>query len=93
MTLTLERSFVRSLSLGCDSGKMPSLTRLPVHQGGVLDNSVIPDHDGTLSPLDTSVEVGSPGDVLVEEVEDGVGFLLLETDNLAGDWKMLGICG
>jgi hypothetical protein len=66
---------------------MPSLARLPVDKGSVLNGSVVPDDDGLLLPLDAGVEVGAPGDVLVEEVEDGVGLFLLEADNVAGDCR------
>ena len=84
--LTLEGRLVRPLSLRRDSGKMPSLATLPVHQRSVLHCSVVPGHDSTSSPLDSGVEVCAPGDVLVEEVEDGIGFLLLEADDVAGDY-------
>lgn len=86
-TLTLKGGLIGPLSLGRDAGEMPSLARLPVDEGSVLDGSVVPDDDGLFLPLDAGVEVGAPGDVLVEEVEDGVGFLLFEADNVTGDWK------
>lgn len=82
-SLTLKRSLIRAFSLRRNAGKMPSLARLPVDNGSVLDNSVIPDDDRSLLPLDASVEVGAPGDVLVEKVEDGVRLFLLEADNAA----------
>lgn len=68
---------------------MSSLTRLPVNKSSVQRNSVIPNHNSSLSPLDAGMEVGAPGDVLVQEVEDGVGLLLLEANDLAGDWIKL----
>lgn len=68
---------------------MSSLTRLPVDNSSVQRNSVIPNHNGALSPLDSGVEVGAPGDVLVQEVQDGIGLLLLETNDLASDWMVL----
>lgn len=84
-SLTLKRSLIRALRLRRNAGKMPSLARFPVHNGSVLDNSVIPDDDRSLLPLDASVEVCAPSDVLVEKVEDGVRLFLFETDNTAGN--------
>ena len=51
----------------------------------MLRNTVVPNHDGTLLPLDADVEVSTPGKMLVEEVENGVGFFFLKADNIAGD--------
>jgi hypothetical protein len=51
---------------------MSALTRLPVNDSSVLGQTVIPDDDGRLFPLDASLEVCAPCDVLVEEVQDGI---------------------
>lgn len=64
---------------------MSTLTRLPVYQGCVLNESVIPDDDGALLPLDTNMEIGTPSDVLVQEIEDGVGLFLFEANDFASN--------
>jgi len=64
---------------------VPPLAGGPVDDGGVLRHAVVPDHDSALLPLDTNLEVGAPGEVVVEEVEDGIGFLLLEANNVTSD--------
>lgn len=64
---------------------MAPVTALPVNNGSVLSDTIVPDDNGALLPLHTGLEVGSPGNVLVEELENGVRLLLLEADNLTGD--------
>lgn len=83
--LTLKRSLEGSLGLRCDTGQVASLSRLPVDQSSVLSYTVVPNNDCVGLPLDTYVEVGTPAKMLVEEVEDGVGFFLLEADDIASD--------
>lgn len=56
---------------------MPPLPALPVHQRRVLRHAVVPHDDGVLLPLHARVEVGAPGDVLVEEIQDRVRLFLL----------------
>jgi hypothetical protein len=85
INLTLEWRLIRSLSLGRDASKMSSLTRVPVKNRSVLNCSVIPNHDSPFLPLDASVEVCAPCNMLEKEVEDGVGFFFLETDNVSCD--------
>lgn len=43
----------------------------------MLSDSVIPDDNGAFFPLDAGLEVGAVGQVVVEELEDGVGLFLL----------------
>lgn len=64
---------------------MPPLAALPVDQGAVLRDSVVPDDDGARLPLDAGLEVSAVGKVVVEELEQGVGLFLLEADDLTGD--------
>lgn len=65
---------------------MAPLTILPVDEGRVLGHAVVPDDNGALLPLDTGLEVGSIGQMVVEELEDGVRFLLLHAYNFTGDY-------
>lgn len=53
----------------------------------MLCNTIVPNDDGALLPLDPRLEVGSVGEVVVEEFEQGVRLLLLETNNVAGNWS------
>lgn len=85
INLTLEWRLIRSFSLGCDASKVSSLARLPVKNRSVLNCSVVPNHDSPCLPLDASVEVCAPCNMLVKEVEDGVGFFFLETDDASCD--------
>ena len=67
--LGLESRLVRRLRLGRDPGQMAALPARPVDEGGVLCHPVIPHHNGTGLPLDTSMEVGPKGDVVFARVE------------------------
>lgn len=51
---------------------MSTLAVLPVDNGTVLRDAVVPDDDGSFFPLDASLEVRAVRQVLVEEVEDCV---------------------
>lgn len=57
----------------------------PVSQSRVDGPPVIPHDDGAGGPLYAGLEIDSGGDVVIEEVEDGVRLFLLETDNVASD--------
>lgn len=46
----------------------------------------IPDDHGSGPPADTALEVLRKGDVVVEELEEEVGFLFLVADDVAGDY-------
>lgn len=64
---------------------MPPLAVLPIDESTVLSDSVVPDDDGLVLPLDASLEVGALCQMGVQEVEDGVGLLLLQSDDITGD--------
>ncbi|KAK1244338.1 hypothetical protein MKX07_003137 [Trichoderma sp. CBMAI-0711] len=63
---------MRLLSLGRDASKVSPLTVVPVYQSAVLGHSVVPHNDGPVLPPDAGLEVGSLGQMSVQEVEDGV---------------------
>jgi hypothetical protein len=75
------------LRLRSDAGQMPPLPIVPVEDGRVLRHPVVPDHDGSLLPPDTNLEVGAEGQVVVEKLEQGVRLLLLQADDVAGDYS------
>lgn len=83
---TLIRSLKRPFRLGRQSRQMSPLGILPVDQRRVLGNSVVPNDNGAFLPLDTGLEVGAVGEMVVEELEEDVGLLLLEADDVTGDW-------
>ncbi len=83
--LLAERRFVRSLGLGGDPGQVPALSILPVDQGGVLRNPVVPDDNGARLPPNSRVEVGAERDVLIQELENGIRLFLLEPNNITSD--------
>lgn len=64
---------------------MPPLAVFPVDESTVLSDSVVPDDDGLVLPLDASLEVGALCQMVVQELENGVGFLLLHPNNIASD--------
>lgn len=82
------RSLVRDLSLGCDSGQVSALTVFPVNNGAVLGNAVVPNNNCALFPLDTGLEVSAQGNVVVEELKDGVGLFLLEANDLTCELRV-----
>lgn len=45
----------------------------------------VPHDDGSRSPLDADLQVLRKGNVVVQEVEEGVGFLALVADDVLGD--------
>lgn len=67
-----EWRLVRSLSLRRDASQMSPLPVLPVNQGRVLRDPVVPDNDGAGLPLDAGLEIGAVREVIVEELEEGV---------------------
>lgn len=75
----------RPLGLGRDACQVPPRTVVPVEQRRVLRDAVVPDDDGAGLPADADVEVGAEGDVVVEELEQRVGLLLLEALDLTRD--------
>ena len=64
---------------------MPSLARLPVYQRTVLRDTIVPDHHGSFFPLDPCLEIRTIGKMVVQELQDSIRFLLLQTDNLTRD--------
>ncbi len=85
LSLTLKWRLKRNLTLRRDTGQMPALARLPVKNSRVLRDSVVPEHNGTRLPADASMEVSTVGEVVIQELEQGVGFLLLVADDFACD--------
>lgn len=61
---------------------MPPLPALPIHQGRVLRHAVVPDDDGALLPLDAGLEIGAVREMVVQELEERIRLLLLETDDV-----------
>lgn len=85
-SLTLERRLEWPLGLRGDAREVAALAVLPVNKRRVLGDAVVPDHDGALLPLDAHLEVGAVGEVVVQELEERFGLLLLEADDVAGDF-------
>ena len=65
---------------------MSPLPILPVNQRRMLRHPVIPHHDSSLGPLDAGLKVRAVGQMIIKELEQGVGFFLFEADDFAGDW-------
>ncbi len=84
-TLSLERGLEGTLGLRRDSCQVPPGTGAPVCNSRVLSHSVVPNDDGSLLPLDPRVEIRSVGKMVIQELEDRVGLLLLQPDNVPGD--------
>lgn len=63
-------SLKRRFGLGCNARQVSALARLPVHQSRVLRYTVVPDDHGTWLPLDSGLEVGAVGNVVVEEFQE-----------------------
>lgn len=56
-----------------------------IYPRGQGKGAYIPDDYGSGPPADTALQVLREGDVVVEELEEEVGFLFLEADDIAGD--------
>lgn len=80
--LRLEGCLERPLSLGRNASQMPPLTALPIYQGRVLRHTVVPDNNGALLPLHAGLEISAVGEMVVQELEQSIGLLLLEADNV-----------
>lgn len=74
----------RPLSPRSQPRKMSSTTILPIQNCRVRSNSVIPNHHCTLLPLHSRMHICAKRDVLIQEVEEVVGFFLFETYDTAG---------
>lgn len=62
----------------------------------MLSNAVIPNNDSALLPLDTDVEVGPIGNVVIQEFEQRIRLFLLQTFDISRDcvvFHMLGYLG
>lgn len=82
---TLKRSLEWLLCLGGDASKMSPLAVLPIHKSTVLGDSVVPDNNSLVLPLDACLEVGSQCQMVVQELEKGVGLFLLQANNVTSD--------
>ncbi len=67
------------------SGRLVSGTHGQRVGGGNWAVTHIPYDDGLFGPLDTDVKVGAKGDVIVQELEQGVALLLLVPHDVARD--------
>ena len=65
---------------------MSALAAGPIDECRMLCHAVVPYYDGAGLPLDTGMEVGTEGDVVIQELEQRVRFFLLQTDDFAGDY-------
>lgn len=64
---------------------MAALARLPVDDGRVLRDAVVPDDDSALLPLDAGLEVRPVRQVVVQEPEEHFRLLVLEADDAPRD--------
>jgi hypothetical protein len=85
--LRLEGCPVRPLGLRRDASEVPPLSALPVHQRRMTRLAVIPNNDRSFLPLDTRLEVGAVGDVVVQKFEQCIALFLLQPDDIASDWR------
>lgn len=83
--LVLELGLKGTLGLRRDARQVAPRPVIPVHQCRVLSDAVVPHDDGAGLPLDTNVEVGAPGDVLIKKLEKAVRLLLLKALDFAGN--------
>jgi hypothetical protein len=67
---------------------MTPLTILPVQNRGVCSDPIVPHNHRVLLPLQTSLQVRTKSDVLVQEIEQMVGLLLLEPYNTASELRV-----
>ena len=89
--LALKRCLKRPLGLRRDAGQVAALPVLPVDEGRVLRDAVVPHDDGALLPLDTRLEVAAKGEVVVQELEQRVRLFLLQAYNVARDCCTAGL--
>lgn len=82
---SLERGLKRALSLRSNPGQMPPGAGAPIRKGRMLRYPVVPNDNGAFLPLHPRVEVGSEGEVVVQEFENRIGLFLLEADDITGD--------
>jgi len=64
---------------------MPALAVLPIEDGGVRRNPVVPNNDSARLPLHAHLQVSTERDVVVQELEQIVALLLLEANDAAGE--------
>lgn len=56
----------------------------------MLSDAVIPNYNSTLGPLHAGLEVGSVGEVVVQELEECIRLFLFQADNISGDYSIGG---
>lgn len=78
-------SLYGTLCLRCDPRNMAPLAIGPVECGGVRGDAVVPNHYRFWGPFDSHLKVLAECDVVIEELQEIVTFLLLVSDNVAGE--------
>ena len=81
----LDWSLIWCFGLRRNSCQMPACTIVPVQQGRMCGNSVVPNHDSTRLPLHPSLKVLTLGNMVVQEVQQEVAFFFLETNNTTAE--------
>lgn len=87
LRVTLKRRLKWRLSLRSQSGDVTPLAILPVKHSRVASHAVVPDNNSTRLPADSGLKVLRESDVVIQEFQQVVRLLLLESDNVAGDCR------
>lgn len=67
---------------------MPTLTILPVDQGRVERNPVIPNHHRLLLPLNSSLEISAKSDVIIQKLQQRIRLFLFIAYDVAGELRV-----
>lgn len=85
------RRFVWPLGLRRDPGQVPSFARHPIHDSRMRRDSVVPNNDRLRRPADACLVVNAATDVIEQELEQILAFLLLQAIDGARDYNRLAI--
>lgn len=81
--------FVWLLGLRRDPCQVPSFARHPIHDSRMRRDSVVPNNDRLRRPADASLVVNAATDVIEQELEQILAFLLLQAIDAARDYNGL----
>ena len=75
----------RSLSPGSNPNSMPPLTPLKIMQCRMRGDTIIPHHDRSFFPLDSSLQIRTLGQMIIQKLQNSITLLFLESNDIPGE--------
>jgi len=75
----------RPLSPGSNPNSMPPLTPLKIMQCRMRGDTIIPHHDRSFFPLDSSLQICTLGQMIIQKLQNSITLLFLESNDIPGE--------